>query len=824
MKICFILTFTFLNLLCFGQSNTKDSIIERKEYTTTFTKSIPKIDGELNDEAWKDVKIISDFNQNYPLYGIAPSQRTEVKIIYDNTALYISAKLYDNQPDSIAKQLGSRDNDLIADQFRLVFDTYNTQQDAFDFTVTASGVQGDSRFSDGNFNAVWESKTKITSEGWTVEIKIPYSALRFPVTDEHIWGFQITRKTIRNGKFDQWALTPRGVNNPLKYWGILKGINNIKAPVRLSLTPFITGVASHYPANIEGESNFTQKMVGGMDLKYGLNESYTLDVSLLPDFSQVQSDNLVKNLGSLEQTYDEQRPFFQENTDLFNKGNLFYSRRIGRKPSDYYSVYDNLNAGEKVITNPSNAKLLNIAKVSGRSKKGLGLGLMNAVLNNTYAIVRDSLGNDRKVLTEPFSNYNIAVIDQQLKNSSNVYLINSNVTRNQGYQISNVTGFGGMLNNKNNTYVLFGDGALTNIFIADSNNVYKNNFGHSYNIGFAKSSGKFTYSISSNGISPTFNNNDMGVTRQRNYLVNQLNLNYNEYVPFGKFINENINMNFSHEINYTTHTLNQVNIGTYISGTFKNFVGLSYSFNASPLGEVDYYEPRTAGRYFRRTPNIFNQFSFDSDYRKKLRVSVNAYGGSTALVSPSIGYNPFFGFDISPSVRVNDKLTFRITGSYFEDDKDRGFVADDTTNGDIIFGVRYLKNISYDFTVQYTFKNNLSLSLVGRHYWVRGRYVSFHNLSADGLLLDETLYNENHDFSFNAFNVNMLFQWQFAPGSFATLSWKNSINSDSQVIINNFGKNLVGTFASDQLNTISLRVVYYFDFLYLRKKRLAKAI
>ncbi len=824
MKHIYILALTLINIVCFGQTEPTDSVIVRKEYTTTFATSIPKIDGELNDDAWKNVKIINDFNQGFPVYGIKTSQKTEVKIIYDNTALYISAKLYDNQPDSIAKQLGSRDNGLIADQFRLVFDTYNTQQDAFDFNVTASGVQSDSRFSDGSFNAVWESKTKITAEGWTVEIKIPYSALRFPVTNEHIWGFQITRKTIRNGEFDQWALTPRGINNPLKYWGILKGINNIKAPIRLSLTPFITGVASHYPANIEGESNFTQKIIGGMDLKYGLNESYTLDVSLLPDFSQVQSDNLVKNLGSLEQTYEEQRPFFQENTDLFNKGDLFYSRRIGRKPTNYYSVYDQLNPGESVIINPTNAKLLNIAKISGRSKKGLGLGLMNAVLDNTYAIVRDSLGNDRKVLTEPFSNYNIAVIDQQLKNSSNVYLINSNVTRNQGYQISNVTGLGGRINNKNNTYMLYGDGAFTNVYNADSNNVYKNNSGHSYVLGFAKSSGKFTYDLFSNGVSPTFNNNDMGVTRERNYLVNNINLNFNQYEPFGRFINANINLNISHQINYTTHTLNQINFGADVSGTFKSFVGLSYSFNTSPLGEVDYYEPRTNGRYFRRTPNIFNRISFESDYRKKLRVFINAFGGSTALVSQSIGYNPFFGFDIGPSVRANDKLTFRFTGSYFEDDKDRGFVADDLSNGDIIFGVRYIKNISYDFTVQYTFKNNLSLSIIGRHYWVRGKYVSFHNLSEDGFLLDETLYNENHDFSFNAFNVNMLFQWQFAPGSFATLSWKNTINSDSQVIINHFGKNLEGTLSSDQLNTISLRVLYYFDFLYLRKKKLAKVI
>ena len=217
MRAYFILICAFQSFLSLGQQVLeKDSAIVRKEYFATFAKGVPKIDGDLNDEAWKEAKSITDFKQAYPAYDINTSQKTDVKIIFDNTAIYIGAVLFDTHADSIAKQLGSRDNDLNSDQFRLVFDTYNTQQDAFDFTVMASGVQKDSRFSDGNFNAVWESKTKITNEGWIVEIRIPYSALRFPSSEEHVWGFQITRKTIRNGEFDQWALTPRGVSNPLK--------------------------------------------------------------------------------------------------------------------------------------------------------------------------------------------------------------------------------------------------------------------------------------------------------------------------------------------------------------------------------------------------------------------------------------------------------------------------------------------------------------------------------------------------------------------------------------------------------------------------------
>ncbi|MBI1838389.1 MAG: carbohydrate binding family 9 domain-containing protein [Flavobacteriia bacterium] len=817
MKFVNLFLFTILFSNCFTQQSEKDTLIIKKQLIITNSLSIPKIDGDFNDEAWKGVTTISDFTQAFPKFNTPASQKTEVRIIYDNSAIYIAAKLYDTHPDSIARQLGSRDDNLNADKFRIVFDTYNKQQDAFDFTVTASGVQLDSRFSDGSFNAVWESKVKITEEGWNVEMRIPYSAIRFPVTDNHIWGIQITRSINRNGEFIQWALTPRAVNNPIKYWGDLTGIHHIKAPIRLSLTPFVTSYISHYPTNLAGESNYTQKVVGGMDLKYGLNESYTLDMSLLPDFTQVQSDNLVKNLGALEQQYEERRPFFQENNDLFNKGGLFYSRRIGGRPSNYYNIYDSIKEGEKIIINPSNSKMLNISKISGRSEKGLGIGVLNAVVDNTYATLQDSTGNTRKILTEPLSNYNIITLDKQLKNSSNIYLINTNVYRTKGYTIANVTGVGGVLNNKKNTYSLSSNASFTNVLskpTVDSN--YINKSGFNWSIGGGKSSGKFTFYTGTQMVNATYDNNNIGITRQRNYILSELNLNYNQYEPRKNYQNAGTNLNFFHEMNFTTHTLNQVGASTNSYITFKNYSNVNFTFHTSPLGEVDYYEPRTAGRYFKRTKNFFTNFDFNSDYRKKIIFSGYIWAGSTGLISKSIGYNPFFGIGSGSQFRISDKLTLKLNFQYSQDNKDRGFVANDT-NGDIIFGVRYLTNVSYDVTLRYMFKNNLSLSLFTRHYWVRGRYVSYHNLSMDGLLLDDTKYNENHSFNYNTINLNLAFDWQFAPGSFVSLAWKNNINSDGSELINNYRKNLSETLSASQLNTISLKVIYYFDFLYLRK-------
>ena len=459
---------TLLFVFLCGASNLfagteKDTVIVRRVMSAERVSVKPKIDGVLDDEAWKIAQISTGFEQNSPTEKAPISFDTEVRITYDNTAIYVGAMCYDTSPDSIKKQLGLRDQYLNADNFRIVFDTYNTQQDAFDFSVSASGVQSDSRFSDFNFNAVWVSDVKILENGWSVEMEIPWSALRFPSKAEQIWGLQITRTIQRKFEFDQWALTPKGSPNPMKYWGILNGLNNIESPVRLSLTPYVTTI-------LQKDSRFgpatpSASVSGGLGLKYGLNESFTLDMTLLPDFSQVRSDNIVKNLGPFEIQFQEQRPFFTEGVDLFNLGGIFYSRRIGRTPSEFYSVPYLADSTEKIIKNPSQSRLLNATKVTGRTNNGLGIGILNAYVGNTYATAVDTVtGNTRRILTEPASNYNIFVFDKQLANSSRVYVTNTNVIRSGGYRSANVTATGFSLNNKKSTWNFSSDGGVSNVF------------------------------------------------------------------------------------------------------------------------------------------------------------------------------------------------------------------------------------------------------------------------------------------------------------------------------------------------------------------------
>jgi hypothetical protein len=239
--------------------------------------------------------------------------------------------------------------------------------------------------------------------------------------------------------------------NDLPYWGSLKGISDIKPPVRLSATPYILLQAEHFP-NPSTEKDISTSIGGGMDLKLGMNESYTLDMSLLPDFSQVQSDNKVKNLTAFETVYEEQRPFFKEAVDLFMKGDIFYSRRIGKTPALFYDAENELNEGEYLYKNPVQQKLINTTKISGRNKNGLAIGILNAITANTYAIAKNADGDERRILTDPLTNYNQIVVDQALKNNSDFYITNTNVLRDGHFRDANVTATGLTLNDKSNSY------------------------------------------------------------------------------------------------------------------------------------------------------------------------------------------------------------------------------------------------------------------------------------------------------------------------------------------------------------------------------------
>ncbi|HMJ47633.1 MAG TPA: DUF5916 domain-containing protein, partial [Ferruginibacter sp.] len=392
-----------------------------------------KIDGELNEEAWKSAPVINKFVEQRPVFGRSEAEKTktEMWILYNDNAVYVAGFCHESTKDSISSELAGRDNPGINDFAGIMFDTYRDKINGVGFYVTALGEQFDSKYSlnneDLSWSTVYQTATKITTEGWFFEMKIPYSALRFSNNQVQSWGINFIRKRTKAGRQFTWNPLNPNVFGLMSQCGILTNVENIKSPIRLSFSPYFSSYLSQAPGQ---SKKWASTVNGGMDVKYGISKSFTLDMTLIPDFGQVQSDNQVLNLSPFEVRYNEKRSFFTEGTELFNKGNLFYSRRVGGVPLNYSLPGIKGSDSATVIKNPIETKLVNATKISGRTAKGLGIAFFNAITKPQNAIIEDSNHVQFEYQTNPWTNYNILVVDQTLKNSSSITLVNTNVLRN----------------------------------------------------------------------------------------------------------------------------------------------------------------------------------------------------------------------------------------------------------------------------------------------------------------------------------------------------------------------------------------------------------
>jgi hypothetical protein len=788
-------------------------------YITTRIEKAPDIDGKLDDDCWKTASRTGQWYQYSPVQGAAPSQRTEVMVVYDNFAIYIGARMYDTAPDSILRELGTRDDwNLNADDFKVGFDPYNNRLDAYIFEVTASGAQRETRTSDGTFDAVWESSVEIDELGWVAEIRIPYSAIRFPSSPVQEWVLQFGRTIKRLQEYNQWSPVPRGVSNSVQYWGRMQGISNINAPMRLSFTPFLSVIYDRVPefsdaANFKYTNSYSYNF--GADMKYGIDDRFTLDVTLLPDFSQVQSDARIKNLSYNEVVYAENRQFFKEGTDLFSKNQLFYSRRIGKMPSGYYNAFSEVKEGETLRDNPSQVTLLNAAKISGRNNTGLGIGIFNAVTDNMYATIEDASGNKRRYLTEPLTNYNILVLDQQLKNNSSMYIINTNVMRSKKGRDANVTGTGATFFTKNMKWATDFSGSLSQKYSPDDSltNLYSTIIGSRYFIGARKASGKLQYGLSHTFISKSYDSRDMGYQVNGNVMRDRFYTTLNFYRPTKIFVESYNSLTVDYWTNPTTKKPVYSSAAIDLYATLPNYWGLSIHSEVHPGTTYDYYEPRVPGRYSRNWKLFYNYIYLATDARKKLVTDLTMSGGKYLKE-----YNDGVGYNINSNVRYRmNKHTMIKAGVYYNDDTyNMGFTAIET-DGTIIYGGRYLKTWVVSTEMRYIFVNDMYLSLTGRHYWNTCRYLDYFNLLENGELEINNSYTAENNFSYNAFNIDLKYSWQFAPGSIFSLTYKYAIEADLPLSTFDYSRNLGLAFENPSQSQLSVKFLYYLDYLYLKK-------
>lgn len=820
-----ILTMTFLLVFVFFYSQLSAQVKDKKTMVASRTIIPPRIDGELKDEAWIIAEPARDFIQYQPYNGKSASLPTEVRILYDDYALYIGAMMYDPFPDSIFTELSVRDEINMVDFFAVYFDPFNDFITAYGFVVTAAGVQVDLKSIEGagedeSWNAAWKSEVKITSEGWVAELEIPHSALRFPKTDgKQVWGLQFFRQIMRYREKDTWNYVDRNADGLNNQAGQLTGIHEIDPPLRLSVVPYLSGYVEKNP-DIDHWSTFTNY---GLDLKYGISESFTLDMTLVPDFGQVASDDIIYNLSPFEVYYDEKRPFFMEGTELFQRGNVFYSRRIGAIPSGYSAVEDSLKINETVDDNPGSTQLINATKFSGKTGKGLGIGLFNAMTSNTFAGIRDTItGITRKILTEPFTNYNMVVLDQSLKNNSFFSIYNTNVYKPDAGYSANVSGTEFKITERNNKYSVFGRGSLSQHYTQSTKPAY----GYKYFLSAGKVSGRFLWELMHNVTSDTYDPNDLGFIAKNNEFENLLYLAYNQYEPKGKLLEWTNELEVSYDFLYNPRKFTYFSLSYSTRATNSNHLTVWLNADIKPVNSYDYYEPRVWGYYYTVPPSASFNLGYSPDYRKRFLIDLRAgYFYSRHYREENININ------ISPRYRASDRLMIIYRFSYSYTRNDIGYVTDSTNAANdqtIIFGRRDLNLFTNTVTADYKFNSRSAISLRLRHYWMLGKYNEFYDLTKDGDLTGSQ-YKDGSDFSYNAFNIDLLYQWNFAPGSEINLVWKNSIHTldevatfptdplDPESLTSGFFKNFSNTISTPSANSFSVKILYYLDYQYLNK-------
>jgi hypothetical protein len=410
----------------------------------------PVIDGNLDDPAWQSAPEITGFTQHDPDDGKPATQKTVVKVVYDEQAIYIGARMEDTK--AVTTLLGRRDNNLESDWFRIYVDAQHDRLTGAVFWVNPSNVQLDKAlysdiYSDSSWDAVWQSEARIVPGGWVVEVKIPYSQLRFPDRPEHIWGINFARKIVSRNEDDWLVNTPKGQSGTVSRFADLAGITGIHPARTFEVMPY--GVArSDLQSKVPAGDPFTRptdyKMDGGVDLKYGLTSNLTLTGTINPDFGQVEVDPAVLNLSQFETFFPEKRPFFTEGASIFSFGtgpanfrasfnffppNFFYSRRIGRSPQG------TSNVRADYIEAPTETTILGAAKITGKIGKGWSIGVLDVLTDRERA--RYELSNSRfSQQVEPMSNYLVARTSKEYGNNSKVGVLFTGVTRRLPNELS----------------------------------------------------------------------------------------------------------------------------------------------------------------------------------------------------------------------------------------------------------------------------------------------------------------------------------------------------------------------------------------------------
>jgi hypothetical protein len=776
-------------------SQTQDSSEHRKITALRLAEGEKiEIDGTLGDAAWARAIPSSDFTQFMPQPWVEPSHKTVVRIAYDDEAIYVGARMYDPAPDSILKQLTARDRFDNTDDFGFWFSPYNDGNNGFMFKTNPVGVKVDLSLSAGgtdrSWNAVWYVESRIDEEGWVAEFKIPWAAIRFSSMEEgvdQVWGVNFNRGIRRYRESEYWhPVNPARQGFDINDAGELHGLRDITPPSRLAFYPYVSAYA-----NTTGGEGLAKTINGGVDLKAGIGEAFTLDVTLIPDFGQVVADNLVLNLSPFEVQLSDNRPFFTEGTEIFNKTGLFYSRRVGE--SD---------------------QLINASKFSGRTSSGLGVGAFQAfTIDSTQA--------------DALTSYSIAVLDQTLKNNSYIHGISTYVLREGDRDDALVQGTRFVIRNEANTYEVNGSGSHNKIYsdVADINDT-----GHSWSLGLSKISGKFTFSYNHSEESEFYNPNDMGYLQSPNEVMDFLNIGFKTLEPTKNFLRQGASIFAFNSRYFDTgeNAMSMVSISAHGLTTNAQFARIE--LKGQPVQGKDIFEPRVEGFYWITPAWLSSSLMISTDYRKRLAIDIHSSRGwvpQDAEEEDNDWNEVYLG--ISPRFRLNDRLSFFYSYNLNSKINEKGYAAviPSLTGEDLsLFSKRNYVTNTQTLSGNYALSNKATVNCQIRHYWSLVDVQQLYELQSDGSLIPSTMVfiNEDgtseYDRNYNAWSVDLGLRWFFTPGSELSVVWKNTLYSEGDILPESYFENWEQMLEEGFTNSLSIKALFYLDYNLLRRNLL----
>ncbi len=844
----------FLNFLFIsaGAHIVVDTTIEKKKYLTQRLNGTITLDGIPNEEAWNQVAWGGDFIQYQPNEGKAPSQPTNFKILYDDKFLYIGYNCHDLAPDSIVKRMARRDF-FPGDWVEINIDSYHDKRTAFSFTISVSGVRGDEFVSnDGNnwdpsWNPIWYSKTHVNDKGWTAEIKIPLSQLRYSNEPEKIWGFQVLRRLFRKEERSTWQYIPQNSGVWVSRFGELHGLKGIPTYKQMEIAPYVTAQVDRYKkqAGNPFAKGTDTKLTAGVDGKFAVTNDLILDFTVNPDFGQVEADPSQVRIDGFQNFFSEQRPFFIESRNIFNyqlTGSqlggdydadlLFYSRRIGSSP------HGKANTGPgEYAKYPQNTAILGAAKFSGKTKKGLSIGLLESVTQREMAII-DKNGERRKELVEPLTNFFVTRLQQDFKAGNTIIGgIITGVNREKGLDnILHRSAYSGGIDFlhfwKNRTWYIRGNVVFSHIngskeAILRTQTAFEHLFqrpdaeevtldpnrtslsGTGGTVRFGKSAGKsgkhgevFKFETGVTYRSPELELNDIGFMLTANEINHFTWAGLHFQKGFSIFRNARLNIN---------HWAKWDGSGRFIfdfmnfnaHATFKNNwqTGMGIAYN--PF-EISNNALRGASS-LRRPIGFGPNFYVTSDTRKKIYTNINASGfvGFENTVKSK-------NFSVGLTVQPLDALNISLSGnySYYWRRQDQ-FVQNITYNNltRSIVGQVTQKTLRFVARINYNITPDLTLQYYGQPYITRPVYTNFayvarpmakefndrfHIFTTNELSASNGSYqvDENHDgttdysfgkpdFNFVQFRSNFVVRWEYKRGSELYLVWSQGNTADA---------------------------------------------